>query len=461
MKNFIKSFALKLIFSFTFIIFIGFLIIYYSFNILVENHITTEAERELAGVLDNVRFTIRQSPIGHFISPARGSSFLNANAIVVLNYSEIFFTSPHDLVTLEGEVVNFLTNYYIDNRFYLEQNEIIRLYFEEGAYYFKTLSYVWRGNTLSTLVYTDISGMIGFKNDMNRILIFLLASSAFLSFLTAIVMGMRFKMSIAELGSYAGLIGRGDFGKKLKPFKDSEFEQLNKSMGNMQDMLKTYEDGQKKFFANVSHELRTPLMVIQGYSEGILENIFEKDVAKIILEETKTMEEMVKSLIYISRMDSGLELPNISKINVGDFIEDCIDNVKIVAEQNNKIITLKSPNEKSIEISTDEKKLKTVIINILVNALRHAEKETIFSYYKEVDFLKIKIKDDGIGINEKDLPHIFERFYKGDTGQSGLGLAIANDMMKALGGSLTAENTEKGAEFTVTLPFLIIRNHSH
>ncbi|MCL2611074.1 MAG: HAMP domain-containing histidine kinase [Defluviitaleaceae bacterium] len=458
MKNFIKSFALKLIFSFTFIIFIGFLIIYYAFNMLVENHITTEAERELAGVLDNVSFTIRQSPIGHFISPARGSSFLNTNAIVIFNYSEIFFTSPDNLIEQEGEVVNFLTDYYINNRFYFEQNEMIRLYFEEGAYYFKALNFSFAGNTLSTLVYTDISEMTGFKNDMNRILIFLLASSAFFSFLTAIIMGVRFKMSITELGSYAGLIGRGDFDKKLPPFKDSEFEQLSKSMGNMQDMLKTYEDGQKKFFANVSHELRTPLMVIQGYSEGILENVFEKDVAKIILEETKTMEEMVKSLIYISRMDSGLELPNISEINMGQFCEDCIDNVKIVAEQNNKIITLRAQNETNIEISTDEKKLKTVIINILVNAIRYAEKEIIFSYYKEADFLKIKIKDDGIGIKEEDLPHIFERFYKGDTGQSGLGLAIASDMVKTLGGSLTAKNTEKGAEFTVTLP-LFTKNY--
>jgi signal transduction histidine kinase len=153
-------------------------------------------------------------------------------------------------------------------------------------------------------------------------------------------------------------------------------------------------------------------------------------------------------------MDSGLVASNISRsINVISLIADCCENVRAMAEKDNKQILLE-PYEKEIIVKTDDEKLEIALTNILANAVRHAKKEIFVSYGMLDNNVVISVQDDGSGILEKDMPHIFERFYKGSKGNFGLGLAICENIMARLGGGVTAENLsrpQRGAKFTVTL----------
>jgi signal transduction histidine kinase len=227
-------------------------------------------------------------------------------------------------------------------------------------------------------------------------------------------------------------------------------------MDNMSNMLQAYENNQKQFFQNVSHELRTPLMSIRGYAEGIRENIVDKDTAvDIILSWESRMTDLVNGLLYISRIDEGLEAPkNTVSVDVKNLLFSCYERVKPVAAKAQKEITINAPDS-DITINTDEEKLERAIINILSNAIRHAKSSVLISYKNIEDNLEISIQDDGDGISPKDLPRIFERFYKGNKGNSGLGLAISKDIVKSLNGKIRAENIlvpDTGAVFTVVLP---------
>lgn len=441
-----KSFALKIVFYFTTLVFFSFMLVYFLFNNLVENHITTEASRELEIAMEDALQNLNINFLFNFNRRILfSSSILNTNTIVIQNHVNIISPNPQDLTYEEINLILFLGAFYVENSHYFSEFNMSRTYFEESAYYLKATTYYIYGTLTSILVYTNIDGVILFKNEVNRILIFLLAISAITSITMSIFFGARFRKSIKKLEKYAQTIGHGNFEERLESFKDLEFEHLNLSMQNMSSMLKTYEEGQKKFFSNVSHELRTPLMVIGGYAEGILENVFPKEDAKIILDETKNMEEMVKSLIYISRLDSGLEPLNITEVNMNHFIYSCVENVKVLS---NKKIIFDCPY---VTFNTDEKKLRKVLINILTNAIRYCEEKVTILCFTENNVLKIKISDDGKGIKEEDLPNIFKRFYKGDDGQTGLGLAIASDMVKSLNGTINASNTENGAEFIISL----------
>jgi len=269
-------------------------------------------------------------------------------------------------------------------------------------------------------------------------------------------MSSQFKRSIIRLCKYADTIGYGKFNENIGDFKYTEFNELSKSMNNMSNMLQAYENNQKQFFQNVSHELRTPLMSIQGYTEGIIEDIFTKEeAAQVILSEGKKMADLVSGLLYISRIDSGLETPEtISVIDVKNLLYDCYERVKPIAKKSQKQIVIDIPKEE-ITIETDEEKLERAIINIMSNAIRHAKHDVKIKCYVLGSDLKITIQDDGDGITPDDLPYIFDRFYKGANGNSGLGLAISNDIIKNLNGSILAENLPNpylGAIFTITLP---------
>jgi len=221
----------------------------------------------------------------------------------------------------------------------------------------------------------------------------------------------------------------------------------------MAAMLQSYESNQKQFFQNVSHELRTPLMSIQGYAEGMMADVFEKEeAAQIILAEGEKMTDLVSSLLYISRMDSGLDTPNnMASVDVRNLLYDCHERMKIIAEKAGKQISV---DVEDVTIAADAEKLERAIINVLSNGIRHAESTVEIRCKVVGEEVQITISDDGKGICEKDLPSIFERFYKGENGNSGLGLAITRDIIVGLGGWITAENVDsqkRGAKFMIGL----------
>jgi len=196
-------------------------------------------------------------------------------------------------------------------------------------------------------------------------------------------------------------------------------------------------------------------MSIQGYAEGILGDVFSHEkAAHTILSEGDKMKKLVDELLYISRMDSGLETSkSLYLTSVNNLLFDCHERLRAIAEKSNKRVLIETP-ENEVQINTDDEKLEIVIVNILSNAIRHAETEVRIACYANENGVEIRIQDDGPGVALEDVPHMFERFYRGTKGNTGLGLAISKGVIKNLGGSIHFENLQHpqhGAMFTIRL----------
>lgn len=251
-------------------------------------------------------------------------------------------------------------------------------------------------------------------------------------------------------------IGGGSFTEIEPTFSLKELEDLRLAMNRMSDQLMRSDQSQKNFFQNVSHELRNPLMSISGYAQGIEQGVFQppKDAAHTILTESLRLTEVVNSLLTLSRLESGQQNTDLGPVRVVEVIEDCLDRLNGLAVQQGISLIL-VPFERSIMVYGEEELLGKILENLLTNAIRYAKTTVAISVKAEKRQVSISVSDDGDGIDEKDLPHLFERCYKGRGGNFGIGLAIAHSAAEKMGGHLEAANQyEGGAVFRILLKSL-------
>lgn len=233
----------------------------------------------------------------------------------------------------------------------------------------------------------------------------------------------------------------------------NELEALKRSYNQMEEMIRRSEEEKRQFFQNASHDLKTPLASITGYSQGIVSNVIKdhQKAANIILSESLRMTDLVESILSLSKMDSHTFDLHPTDLEVMEFLDECVDIMSTI--RRDCVIHLEA--ERPLMIRTDPELLKRVIQNILSNCLRYAEHEILIRMSTDGNSLILLIQDDGPGFLEKDLPHIFERFYKGDGGKNGIGLSIVWTGIHYLGGSITAGNRavpEHGAYYQLLLP---------
>ena len=233
----------------------------------------------------------------------------------------------------------------------------------------------------------------------------------------------------------------------------NELESLKRSYNQMEETIRRSEEEKRQFFQNASHDLKTPLASITGYSQGIVSNVIKdhQKAASIILSESLRMTDLVESILSLSKMDSHTFDLHPTDLEVMEFLDECVDIMSTI--RRDCVINLEA--ERPLMIHTDPELLKRVIQNILSNCLRYAEHEILIRMSTDGNSLILLIQDDGPGFLEKDLPHIFERFYKGNGGNNGIGLSIVWTGIHYLGGSITAGNRavpEHGAYYQLLLP---------
>ena len=233
----------------------------------------------------------------------------------------------------------------------------------------------------------------------------------------------------------------------------NELEALKRSYNQMEEMIRRSEEEKRQFFQNASHDLKTPLASITGYSQGIVSNVIKdhQKAAGIILSESLRMTDLVESILSLSKMDSHTFDLHPTDLEVMEFLDECVDIMSTI--RRDCVIHLEA--ERPLMIYTDPELLKRVIQNILSNCLRYADHEILIRMSTDGNSLILLIQDDGPGFPEKDLPHIFERFYKGNGGKNGIGLSIVWTGIHYLGGSITAGNRavpEHGAYYQLLLP---------
>ena len=208
---------------------------------------------------------------------------------------------------------------------------------------------------------------------------------------------------------------------------------------------------QQTFFQNASHELKTPLMAIQGYAEGIQAGVMEAgSSAEVILAESDRMTELVEELLDISRLDMGRQL-TLSKVDLRELLYDSLRTVEPAAAHSGIAIVPDFPEE-PIMVKCDDTQMRRAVTNILTNGLRYARSELRLTCRPDKRNVIIRIQDDGNGIAEGDLPHIFDRFYMGESGKTGIGLALTKEIIHLHKGRICACNGEPGAVFEISIP---------
>lgn len=221
-----------------------------------------------------------------------------------------------------------------------------------------------------------------------------------------------------------------------------EIADLNTEFKNMAQNLVKYDRQQKDFFQNSSHELKTPLMSIHGYAEAIKDGVVSpQDIVPsldIIIEETNKLAEIVNNIMYLTRLDDNTDAKDkINEINLKDFIEEILSRFEIIL--NERAIIIKNNVGSDIKIDMEEEHLFRIFSNLISNSIRYAKSEIIIE--SETDNgLIIRLCDDGTGFEEKELPHVFERFFKGDRGKTGLGLSIVKSTVENYNGTVYAYN---------------------
>jgi len=344
-----------------------------------------------------------------------------------------------------------------------EANEILQASNSHGSYYLTNVN-------LGELFGEGLDGLfvalyistekydILIANIYNMLLVILTAATAF-TLVYALFISRSISKPIQKLCGFADEIGRGNFKCNEYEFRDRELVDLNRRMNETARKLEVSDADQKTFFQNVSHELKTPLMSIKGYAEGIKYGIFssereKSDASNIIIEESERLNDLVADLLYISKIDSEKQAmaEDFVSVNPGDLIEDCADRLRgiLINSRDKKDISIKHP-KRGIYIKCDEESLFRAVMNIVSNCLRYAETTVYIEYYESGDSVILKIKDDGAGIDEQDLPNIFKRFYKGKGGKHGIGLSIAKAIIEQHGAQIYASNRldSSGAEFTI------------
>lgn len=214
-----------------------------------------------------------------------------------------------------------------------------------------------------------------------------------------------------------------------------------------------YDENRKELFSNISHDLKTPITSIKGYVEGILDGVADspekvEKYLKTIHSKACEVDSMIDDLLLYSKLDLKKVPFDFERTDICKFLSDCVSDLFIEMEKQGIEINITNQLKKSAEALVDRERLKRVILNIIDNAKKYMNKERgkIDIILRETDKTTvIEIRDNGPGIDEKDLPSIFDRFYRADSARSeksgsGLGLAIAKQIVEGHEGRIWARS---------------------
>jgi signal transduction histidine kinase len=291
--------------------------------------------------------------------------------------------------------------------------------------------------------------------------------------LLAIVLGLlmshRISAPLNELKAAAGKMGTGDLGVRAPVYSDDELGALANQFNTMAGQLQTSfsdlaaeRDALRRFIADASHELRTPITALKNFII-LLQDAAGEDpqVRAEFLSESQTqlerLEWITTNLLDLSRLDAGIFQLEMQPISLNDLIRTSSAPFGNIAESRGISLTLDLLEQDS-ELNGDSSRLEIALSNLIDNALKFTpEGGTVnLSTKIEADQVQIYIHDTGVGIPEDDLPHIFDRFYRGrhpEISGSGLGLSIVKSILQAHHGEIrVAKTSPSGTTFLVTLP---------
>ena len=280
---------------------------------------------------------------------------------------------------------------------------------------------------------------------------------------TALSIGLWIYRSIAtplvKLKKATQNIKEGNLDFVLEVEGDDEFSELCRDFEEMRKRLKESAEEKvlmdkenKELISNISHDLKTPITAVKGYVEGIMDGVADTPekmdrYVKTIYNKTNEMDHLINELTFYSKIDTNRIPYTFSKLNVEDYFSDCAEEVGLELETRGIELVYANYVESGIQVIADGEQIRRVIHNIISNAIKYMDKPKgiIQIRVKDVgDFIQVEIEDNGKGIAAKDLPSIFDGFYRTDVsrnsskGGSGIGLSIVKKILEDHGGKVWA-----------------------
>ena len=304
-----------------------------------------------------------------------------------------------------------------------------------------------------------------------------------LSGLVIMVVTRRITRPISELTELSRKMSDLDFEAKYESKVGNEIDVLGDNFNRMSSQLETtiselksannelqrdIEDKikidkmRKEFLDNVSHELKTPIALIQGYAEGLKENISDDPESRefycdVIMDEASKMNKLVKNLLTLNQLESGKDAVVMERFDIVSLIRGVLQTMNIMIGQKEANVIFEA--EKPVYVWADEFKIEEVVTNYVSNALNHldGEKEIEIKLQDEDNRVKISVFNTGTPIPEADVPNLWNKFYKVDKartreyGGSGIGLSIVKAIMESMNQEYGVQNFDNGVEFWFTL----------
>ena len=231
-----------------------------------------------------------------------------------------------------------------------------------------------------------------------------------------------------------------------------DFEEMRRRLKESTEEKSLIEKENRELISNISHDLKTPITAVKGYVEGIMDGVADTPekmdrYVRTIYNKTNEMDHLINELTFYSKIDTNRIPYTFSKLNVEDYFEDCSEEVGLELETRGIELVYANYVEKDVMVIADGEQIRRVIHNIISNAIKYMDKPKgiIQIRIKDVgDFIQIEIEDNGKGIGPKDLPYIFDRFYRTDVsrnsskGGSGIGLSSVKNILEDHGGKVWA-----------------------
>jgi signal transduction histidine kinase len=277
----------------------------------------------------------------------------------------------------------------------------------------------------------------------------------------------RLLAPVGAASAAASRMSEGDLSIRLPEGAD-EFGVLAASFNRMAENLEARMTDlemsrarERRFVADVAHELRTPVAALVGEASLVHSRLAGPDagalspdmteLVEMVIRDTARLRQLVDDLLEISRLDAQAAEVLLEPVDAACFLE------QLMAERGWPRYVRLERTLPSNHAFTDKRRLERIVVNLAENALRHGSPPVMISVWTAAGFVYLAVQDEGPGITEEHLPHVFDRFYKADPSRSvspgsGLGLAIARENARLLGGEITVESGSSGARFLLALP---------
>lgn len=236
----------------------------------------------------------------------------------------------------------------------------------------------------------------------------------------------------------------------------ADFEEMRIRLKESTEEKVVFDSQNRELISNISHDLKTPITAVKGYVEGLLDGVADtpekqEKYLRTIYNKANEMDRLINELSFYSKIDTNRIPYAFNKINVREYFDDCIEDLGLELGQEQVTLTYHNQVATNVMVIADAEQMKRVINNIVGNSIKYMDKpdKCIDIRVLDVgDFVQVEIEDNGRGIASKDLPCIFDRFYRTDTsrnsskGGSGIGLSIVHKIMEDHGGKVWATSKE-------------------